>query len=43
MAESLPPIFEILADNSKPTIFQNNSSPFQLIYSRFLKLSTFRN
>ena len=32
----LPPIFLILSDNPKPTIFQNNPSPFQLI--RLLKL-----
>ena len=31
-----PPIFLILSDNPKPTIFQNNPSPFQLI--RLLKL-----
>ena len=38
LAQMLPPIFQILADNSKPSIFQNNPSLFQIIYDRFLKL-----
>ena len=38
LAQMLPPILQILADNSKPSIFQNNPSLFQIIYNRFLKL-----